>query len=571
MKSFYDFSSVAEASYVEFHEININNDALVEYALQPNADSEKDLGGIFSSTQAGDFVSKWRIVSHTPNTDNGYSSTVFKSKENGKYIISFRGTDGGLDIFSADIGDIVADGLAIKQIVDLYNDIQKLTAGIGDVYSVASLVYDDELSERLRNASEDPEDLIAIYTEIFNDANVIVDRPGLNVYRIEKSFVTAQEDGALCGVTSLSAAGHSLGGHLASAASRLFPGLIDEVVTINGAGFSPDNGGLKQNNISHLFSFLGGESQFRAEKIHNIYGERGVELTTQDSPYGLLAQPGRHTGIYIETGLGYTFGHGVLQMTDSLALYDLFIKADIHFQSGNEEQNIKDITEFFDGISRNTEMTLERMLNAWGGLLVEGYAPVTSEIIREDLYSTLGLIHKAISGKTTTVISLLDKSPDQIAELARNDISVRYALVHLNPFAVRGDDGLYQKFNKNMELALYDPQTGKGLTDEYLQARSKMLYLENKLRMEDKSWAPTDLASTGGYYEDRGAAVTVNNVRESSEWIIAPKYIFGSDQGDSIETLYDISYLPSNDDHIFGGGDDVISGNSWNKIYASAV
>ena len=98
-----------------------------------------------------------------------------------------------------------------------------------------------------------------------------------------------------------------------------------------------------------------------------------------------------------------------------------------------------------------------------------------------------------------------------------------------------------------------------------------MLYLENKLRMEDKFWAPTDLASTGGYYEDRGAAMTVNNMRESSEWIIAPKYIFGSDQGDSIETLYDISYLPSNDDHIFGGGDDVISGNSWNKIYASAV
>ncbi|AMD92247.1 hypothetical protein [Desulfomicrobium orale] len=95
-----------------------------------------------------------------------------------------------------------------------------------------------------------------------------------------------------------------------------------------------------------------------------------------------------------------------------------------------------------------------------------------------------------------------------------------------------------------------------------------MLYLENKLRMEDKSWAPTDLASTGGYYEDRGAAMTVNNMRESSEWIIAPKYIFGSDQGDSIETLYDISYLPSNDDHIFGGvRDDVISGNSWNKIY----
>ena len=89
MKSFYDFSSVAEASYVEFHEININNDALVEYALQPNADSEKDLGGIFSSTQAGDFVSKWRIVSHTPNTDNGYSSTVFKSKKNGKYIIGW--------------------------------------------------------------------------------------------------------------------------------------------------------------------------------------------------------------------------------------------------------------------------------------------------------------------------------------------------------------------------------------------------------------------------------------------------------------------------------------------------
>ncbi len=42
---------------------------------------------------------------------------------------------------SADIGDIVADGLAIDQIVDMYNDWQRLKAPKGTTYRAAKFEY----------------------------------------------------------------------------------------------------------------------------------------------------------------------------------------------------------------------------------------------------------------------------------------------------------------------------------------------------------------------------------------------------------------------------------------------
>ena len=88
MKSYYDFSSISEVSYVDFSGVNINNDAQVGAALQ-----DKDRDGRFSPIQAVNFVSKWDIKAHTPNTESGYSSTVFKSKTGANYVLTFRGTE----------------------------------------------------------------------------------------------------------------------------------------------------------------------------------------------------------------------------------------------------------------------------------------------------------------------------------------------------------------------------------------------------------------------------------------------------------------------------------------------
>jgi hypothetical protein len=123
MTQYYDLASMAEACYVEFSLVDLTNAGAVKASLK-----NEDLNGEFSATQAEDFVANWSVIAHTPNDpDTDYSSTLFKSKSasDTEYVLAFRGTEG---LASTDIiadGDIVTDGLAIWQIVSMYNDIQQ--------------------------------------------------------------------------------------------------------------------------------------------------------------------------------------------------------------------------------------------------------------------------------------------------------------------------------------------------------------------------------------------------------------------------------------------------------------
>lgn len=151
MSQYYDLASMAEASYVLFSKLDNFKDTAIEGALKTT-----DLNGEFSATQAADFVSKWTVKDHLSNTDNGYSSTVFKSKTGSEYVLAFRGTEpsNGGDIIAD--GDIVTDGLAIWQIVDMYNDIQRMRAAAGTTYSKATLELDVLETDRLSSAAHNP-------------------------------------------------------------------------------------------------------------------------------------------------------------------------------------------------------------------------------------------------------------------------------------------------------------------------------------------------------------------------------------------------------------------------------
>ena len=214
MSRYYDFSSIAEASYVDFSKVNITNTDAIKGALQPPAKLE----GEFSAKQAADFVSKWSVKAHTPNTDNGYSSTVFKKKpefeSDIEYVLAFRGTEGFFsdDLWQTDGGDIVADGLAIWQIVDMYNDVQRLRAASGTTYSTATLEFDVLATDRLSNAAHNPVLYEQVKAELLARTDLIFD--GMAVYNVVLSDVTATEDGALKDAASMKVTGHSLGGHL---------------------------------------------------------------------------------------------------------------------------------------------------------------------------------------------------------------------------------------------------------------------------------------------------------------------------------------------------------------------
>jgi len=135
---FFDIATLAEASYVLFDKLTDFTDKKVLDALQNNI----DFNGNFSATQAANFVAEWEVVSHQPNTDSGFSATLFKNKITGEYVYAARGTEPGnpmADIFYTDLGDIVVDGLAIGQIVDMYNDWQRINTSEGQSYQAARL------------------------------------------------------------------------------------------------------------------------------------------------------------------------------------------------------------------------------------------------------------------------------------------------------------------------------------------------------------------------------------------------------------------------------------------------
>ncbi|MFH0784978.1 MAG: hypothetical protein V2B20_23900 [Pseudomonadota bacterium] len=108
-----------------------------------------------------------------------------------------------------------------------------------------------------------------LYLRTRND--VIIDMPSGFVYTInmvssDQLFTDERAEGAGINISGgVTAVGHSLGGHLAAAFSRLFPECSD-VLTINGAGFMTGAlGGLSGNaatNIRNLFAMLGGAGSF---------------------------------------------------------------------------------------------------------------------------------------------------------------------------------------------------------------------------------------------------------------------------------------------------------------------
>jgi len=274
----------------------------------------------FSDAQAAAFISQWRVVDHIPDTASGFSATLFerldKGNGTGQFNLAIRGSQQTVDFFKADAGDIFLDGVALDQLVDLYNYWQRLSTPTNDTYTAARLV------------TLPVETALLIANPLFEVAlrarpDVIIDRGvGVAVRTIQPVNSSALTDPLLQNgagfqgvISTLNVSGHSLGGHLAMAFTRLFPLLDASAVGVNGLGFRPTN-----SNVDHMFALLGGTSGFETGKIYNVFGLEGPEFAAQNT--SLLSQVGGYQGIYIESAspLPPIFGgHSATQMTDSLA------------------------------------------------------------------------------------------------------------------------------------------------------------------------------------------------------------------------------------------------------------
>ncbi|HAD04554.1 MAG TPA: hypothetical protein DCF93_08000 [Desulfuromonas sp.] len=580
LSKFDDMASLSEASYVLFDKLqNDYSTSAVEKAL-----IDPDFAGRFSPAQAADFVAKWEVVSHQPNTESGFSATLFRNKVSGEYVYAARGTEEfGLDLIAADLGDIVIDGLAMGQIVDMYNDWQRINTPEGLSYQAARLVLLVQETELLRAYTNSLEGSGSYLTELRARTDLVIDDPSGQVYRVvlEPSTSVFSDEralgaGALTGPVPLTVTGHSLGGHLAVAFTRLFPETGAEAVTINGAGYPtgmlPGLSGNAESNIDNLFARLDGADAFDPTKIQNLFGSAAPEMVTMNSSLGLVQQ-GSHNEVYIESwSASNVLGHGSVQMTDALAVCDLFIRLDDRLRTATPSEALAALKPLFEEATSNKLWTFESLVNDLGELFVADFVPLTVAQAgdREALYNRIHLIREALPAQGLQIIALADLPADVIATRAATDIAFRYALQQLNPFAVTGDASLYAAHNSSGELDLLDPATGLGsLSAAWLADRAEMLYWKLQVAtadaLADGSNPFTDNGAPEVEFQDRNSHLNLSLGDPDGGYEDRRRIIFGGEQADML-------IGGNKDDGLYGAaGDDILAGESGNDYLEGGV
>ncbi len=160
-----------------------------------------------------------------------------------------------------------------------------------------------------------------------------------------------------------------------------------------------------------------------------------------------------------------------------------------------------------------------------------------------------------------TIVSLEGRSGAAIAELAKTDAGVRYAVDRMDPIALTGNRALAALHDPTGELDRFDPDTGERmLTDALLSDRSKLLAW--KLRRDaggdlaipgDARWTFVDRAQIGA--DGKPFTLTLEGAQAGAS-TVSHQVIFGTASAD-------IMAGGAADDRLYGGsGDDFVRGGA---------
>jgi Ca2+-binding RTX toxin-like protein len=389
------------------------------------------------------------------------------------------------------------------------------------------------------------------------------------------------------GLGAINVTGHSLGGHLAMAFTRLFPSITSSASVVNALGFKIGN-----STVDSLFSILGGAPTFNAASILNVYGFAGPEFAVMNN--GVLQQPGGFEGIFIENGgLSTIGGHSSVQMTDSAAVYDLFFRLSSQIHNAEPASALATLKSLYEAASSQADASLERIVDSLVNLFQLDFPPLTGSLTnnRDELYKRivpLQAITKNLSdnnpGMHVDVLATSSATAASLALLASGStaLAYRYALKELNPFAIVGDNALYSLHNQSGELELYDPISGSGtLTEMWIKDRAEFFVSQNKSAIVDGEITLRHPTKESLQYIDKNLKaadgendLTVNIAGTSRLGLSNPyKIVFGSDGNDVIEgsnlLTRDRLYGEEGDDFLVGGGgNDYLEGGRGFDIYA---
>lgn len=271
------------------------------YALELNGLENKtgeDLGKLLTEsmtpTLAKYISDNYTVVTHieTPDTGiSGFDATVWKENATGKIYISMQGTTGLADFLTD--ADLATIGNAREQLVTMVNWWFKISTPAGQSAPQIQLetVYDN---------SNPP---VALGTHFVSASDVV-----------GTGLVSTADL-----LQGIEVSGHSLGGYLATAFTRLFGSQahVAHTSTFNSAGFAPGSESAFVN-LQNLIGPSYGLGRFPNEaEQSNYFAANGLNVTTANSFW--FSQQGQRVELYQEEGLGIA-NHSMYKLTDLLAL-----------------------------------------------------------------------------------------------------------------------------------------------------------------------------------------------------------------------------------------------------------
>lgn len=279
---------------------------------------QDDLTPRLTAPLAAYIASRFEVVTQYTEsnyTASGLSVTVWKERVSGQLYLSFRGTEGPAD-FLTDGNLAVLTGMAQSQVRAFVNWYLRATAAPGA-------------------------EVLQLRSTIHNEAG------GKVVHDTYKGV----GEGTLPAGANYIVNGHSLGGHLSTAFSRLFGGRVLHSNTFNGAGM----GLFAETMFSYIENTLGlGKTTYPdAGKQTNYFAEHGINLTTNT---WWFKQIGTRIPLFNEEGTGIA-NHLMYKMTDALALGDVLGRID-------HSLALSTVTYLLDAASADAPASLESALDS---------------------------------------------------------------------------------------------------------------------------------------------------------------------------------------------------------------
>lgn len=490
-------------------------------------------------------AANFEIAAHHEGDDifsSGFDATVWRGKAGspyaGKIYVSMQGTKGFGD-FLAD-AQLLPNGDAGQQVRDMVNWwLRVTTPATGTV-------------QQLRYAQD-------AISGLWSYSTYLAQGEGL---------VSAAELAAGVEVT-----GHSLGGYLATAFSRLLGehAHVSHITTFNSAGFAPGSESTFAEMEAVLGPSLGRPFEGPgASGQTNVFASKGINVTTNSFYF---EQQGHRLGLFVEEGTGIP-NHSMYKLTDALALAAALEAIDPTFSPERFNALLESAASSPDSSLEGIVDGLRRMLldPATGDLPIgdSGDSSASRIVYHQTLDQLRSGAFVGLLGRVRIEPSSLD-----LAVRARDEFGAFASLMALSPLVLAAADsgsqaaldlafqtswgGTYAAWQADRNMTQSDRDAGKeAFTQSYLDARAAMLSWIVYRNEQDITAATIYGTELGELLFRDFSSANVKQVRIGSEWTgdaDRQRVFFGSASANVLEG-------GTQSDSLYGGaGNDTVRGN----------